>query len=98
LPRQIEQRPARGRLPAIEEDQYMLAAFAHIRHEIEGRREPEAGFITVHPEVLQVIVGVADRRIEYHLAEQPGDIGVRCGGVLAQRGRQFGIGQHVTAR
>jgi hypothetical protein len=48
----------------------MLCAPGDVRHQVKRRRQPITGRCGQHPEVLQMIVDVSDRRVECHVSKQ----------------------------
>ncbi len=56
-------------MPGIEVKD-MFPPLRRIRQQIVGWRKEESVASVKHGEVFQVIVGIADQRIEYHLPEK----------------------------
>jgi hypothetical protein len=53
----------------------MFASSRDIRYQIEGRRQPVSFALPQHPEILEMIIDIANRRIEDHVTKQCRDIG-----------------------
>ena len=68
-----------------------------IRQQIVGWRKKESVAAVEHGEVFQVIVGIADQRIEDHLPEKHWDINLWLATVLAHQGEKVCVAQVVPA-
>ena len=75
----------------------MFPPLRRIRQQIVGWRKEESVASVEHGEVFQVIVGIADQRIEDHLTEKHWDINLWLATVLAHQGEKVCVAQVVPA-